>query len=79
MITLEQFFNFWVNFDLWLLVKFLVLTALFVYLFFAVLIIRVVNLMNQTIKGVFSLPIKIVALIHLFFSIFVFIMAIIIL
>ncbi|HUV46756.1 MAG TPA: DUF5657 family protein [Candidatus Bathyarchaeia archaeon] len=79
MTPIDSFIKFIVNFNIWILAKILVMAALGLYILFAFLVLQEVNLMARTLKGVFNLPIKITSLIHLIFSILVFILALVIL
>lgn len=60
----------------WGLAKLFVLLGLFLYLVFAVVVIRQVNLMIQALGGVLNLPLKTVAWAHLILAIAVFLLAI---
>jgi hypothetical protein len=64
-----------ININIWFVVKILFLFALGLYLVFATIVIREVDLMNRTLTGVFNLPIKIIAWIHLALSILIFLVA----
>lgn len=77
MTPIEELFSKLVKMDIWVMAKVFVLFVLGLYLVFASLIIREVDLMNRTLKGVGNLPIKIVAWIHLIFAIFIFLVALI--
>lgn len=79
MTPIEIVFQQLININIWMIAKGFVLLALGVYFIFAGMVIREVDLMNNTLTGVFNLPIKIVAILHLILAIFVFILAIIIL
>jgi len=79
MTPIEQLFNYLLTIQVWSAVKILMLMALGLYLVFAFMIVREVEAMNQTLEGVFNLPIKIVAIIHFLFAIGVFILALMIL
>lgn len=81
MTPVEQFLDFILNFQLniWSVVKILILFALAFYIVFAGLVIREVNLMTKTLKGIFDLPIKLIAILQLIFSILVFMLALVIL
>jgi len=63
----------------WLIAKIFVLVALAIYLIFAVVIIRQINLMVDTTDIGFSLPIKLVGWAHFLFAVGIFILALIIL
>ena len=79
MTPIEVVFQQLINLNIWLIAKGFVLLALGVYLIFAIMVIREVDLMNNTLTGVFNLPIKIVALMHLILAVLVLILAILIL
>lgn len=68
-----------IGISVWAVAKVAVLFALFIYLLFAVIVVRQVKLMGETLNGNLNLPIKVIAWIHLLVSIFVFILALIIL
>jgi hypothetical protein len=71
--------DFFLNFPVWLMVKIFVIIGILIYLAFALVVVRQVKLMTDTIKAGFDRPIKILAYIHLGFAIFVLIVAILIL
>jgi hypothetical protein len=81
MTPVEQFLDYILNFQLniWLIAKIIVLFALGFYIAFTTLVVREVNLMTKTLKGIFDLPIRIIALVQLIFSILVFMLALVIL
>jgi hypothetical protein len=56
----------------WIIFKILYLLGFLLYIAFAVIVVRQVNLMIQTLNGVLRLPLKIVALIHLGVAVFIF-------
>jgi hypothetical protein len=62
----------------WTILKLFVLLALSIYIVFAVVAIRQVQLMTSTFKTGFELPLKIISLLHLGLVIFIFIIVIII-
>jgi len=65
--------------SLWFIAKVFVLVAIAIYFVFAVVIIKQVNLMINTISIGFEIPIKMIAWAHLLFAIGIFVLAIIIL
>lgn len=65
--------------DIWMIAKYLVLFALGIYIVFALVIIRQVNLMIRTLEIGFELPIRFIAVAHLFFAIGILITALVIL
>ncbi len=77
MTPIEVIFEGLLNLDVWGVVKILLVLALVVYLVFAFMVVREVDAMLNTLKGVFQLPIKLVAWIHFLFSLAVLILAII--
>jgi uncharacterized protein with PQ loop repeat len=79
MTPIEILFQNLLNLDVWGVVKLLLIFALSIYLVFAFMVIREVDAMLETLKGVFNLPIKLVAWLHFLFSILVLILAIIVL
>lgn len=79
MTPIELVFQELININIWMIAKIFVLIALGVYLIFSVMVIREVDLMNNTLTGTFNLPIKFVALLHLIFSVLVLILAVLIL
>jgi hypothetical protein len=83
MTPFEKFIQFLINFSpaltIWFLVKILFLIGLAIYIAFAVIVIRQVNLMTQALNGSFDFPIKLVSWIHLGVAIAVFFLALVIL
>ncbi len=65
--------------NFWFLIKTLFIIALSLYLAFAVIIVRQVKIMFETLKGMLDWPIKLVAWIHLGVAVFVFVLSIVIL
>lgn len=65
--------------SVWLIAKIFVLIALGLYIVFAAVIVKQVNLMIKTIKVGFEAPIKFVAWGHLLFALGIFVVATIIL
>jgi hypothetical protein len=66
-------------FSIWWIIKLLFLLALLIYLAFAAIIIRQIDLMSKTLHTEFAIPIKLVAWIHLVVAILTFFLALIIL
>ena len=56
----------------WLLIKLGALFGLLVYVVFSIIVVRQVGLMTETLEIEFETPIKVVAWLHLFFTIAVF-------
>jgi hypothetical protein len=79
MTPIEQFFDQLLNIQVWSVVKVFILLALALYIVFAVVVIRQVKLMNRTLKGVFNLPISLIAWLHLGLALFVFVLSFLIL
>ncbi|PIU02116.1 hypothetical protein COT66_01890 [Candidatus Shapirobacteria bacterium CG09_land_8_20_14_0_10_49_15] len=65
--------------DPWIFLKILFLMGFFIYLAFAVIVVRQVKLMSQTLNGILDLPLKMIAWIHLLVAIGVFLLALIVL
>ena len=65
--------------NFWFLIKILFIVALSLYLAFAVIIVRQVKIMFETLKGMLDWPIKLIAWVHLGIACFIFILAFIIL
>lgn len=63
----------------WILLKILFLVAFLIYVAFAVIVVRQVNLMIKTLNGVLNLPLKMIAWIHLLAALIVFVLAVVIL
>ncbi len=68
-----------IGISVWLVVKIFVLVALAIYLVFAMVVVRQVQLMTQTIKVGFEMPLKTLAYGHLVFALFVLLAALIVL
>jgi len=79
----ENFIEFLVktipNLSIWWVIKVLFIIGLFLYLAFAVIVIRQVGLMSKTLNGEFSILLKFIAWVHLIISFGVFLLAIFIL
>lgn len=67
------------GFNFWFLIKILFIIAFGLYLFFAIIIVRQVKIMFETLKGMLDWPIKLIAWVHLGIAVFIFILAFIIL
>lgn len=63
----------------WFIAKIFMLFALALYIVFALVVVKQVNLMTETIEVGFETPLKVIAYVHLFFSIGVFVLALLIL
>jgi len=79
MTPIEKFLDLLINIQIWSVVKLFILFALGLYLVFAYMVIREVNLMSRTIQGVFNLPIKIIAWLNLLLAVLVFIFSLVVL
>lgn len=79
MITIEDIVASLFNLNIWSVIKIFILAALILYLIFSIIIIREVKLMNRTLKGVFNLPITIIAWLHFGLACLIFILALVIL
>ena len=75
MTPIENLINLIININIWSVAKAIYLFTLFLYIIFAIMVVRETDLMNRTLKGVFNLPIRLVALIHLAFSLLIFVLA----
>ncbi|HSX48990.1 MAG TPA: DUF5657 family protein [Candidatus Saccharimonadales bacterium] len=65
--------------SIWLIVKIFFIVGLAVYLIFALVIVRQIEIMTQTVKLEFELPIKILGILHLIFALVLLIFALIVL
>jgi len=65
--------------SIWLIAKIFVLIALFLYILFALVVIRQVKLMTETLRVGLEFPLKTASYLHLVFAIIVFCLALIIL
>lgn len=65
--------------DPWIFLKILFLMAFFIYVAFAVIVVRQVKLMSQTLNGVLDFHLKIIAWIHLLVAMITFVLALVIL
>jgi len=65
--------------SVWVAAKAVTVFALFLYMIFALVILRQVNLMTDTLDVGFEEPIRIFALFHLIFALGTFVLAIVIL
>jgi len=67
------------NFNIWPLVKVFVLFGFGLYIIFALVVVRQVQLMTKTIQMNFEIPVKMLAIGHFLFAVAVFLFALIIL
>ncbi len=65
--------------SIWLIVKIFFLVALVIYLIFALVVIKQVNIMTDTLDLSFEVPVKILAFLHFLFALAVLIIAFLIL
>ncbi len=59
----------------WTIIKIFASFAFFIYIFFAIVVVRQVRLMTNTLKVGLEAPLRFLALLHLAFSIIVFLFA----
>lgn len=64
-----------IGISIWLIVKIFFLIALVIYLIFALVVIKQVNIMTDTLDLNFEVPVKILALAHFFFALAVLVIA----
>lgn len=67
------------SFSIFWVVKFLFLIGLLIYIAFAVIVIRQVELMARTVNGGYEAPLKLIAFIHLISAVATFLLALAIL
>lgn len=65
--------------SVWFLAKIFILLALAIYLVFALVVIRQVNLMIATVEVGFEVPIRLLAWGHFLFAVGVFVLALVLL
>jgi hypothetical protein len=63
--------------SVWLVAKVFILIAIGIYLVFALVVIRQISLMIETVEVGFSFPIRLVGWLHLLFTIGVFLVALV--
>ncbi len=63
--TYQDILDFVVKITIWHVLKFFILLALVVYLFFAIVVLRQVKIMTKTFETGFELPLRIISWIHL--------------
>ena len=54
--------------NIWAIIKIFAIVGLSVYLIFALVVVRQIEIMSQTVKLNFELPIKTLGIIHLLFA-----------
>ena len=79
MTPIEEFLQSLVTLDVWEVVKVLILFGLGLYLVFALVVIRQVQLMSKSLNGSLDLPLRLMALVHLGMVIGVFLFALVVL
>lgn len=77
--TFDKILNFLISIQIWTISKAIVCFALFLYIIFAVVVVRQVRLMTEAIDFSLDWFLKMVAMIHLLGAIFILLLAIIIL
>jgi len=65
--------------NIWTILKWPFLLLFLLYLAFAFIVVRQVGLMSRTLNGVLDTQLKLIAWLHLLVSLFVFVLALIIL
>lgn len=65
--------------SIWFVVKIFFVIGLLVYFIFSLVIVRQIEIMTQTVKLEFELPIKILGILHLIFALVLLIFALIVL
>lgn len=70
-------FSLLMNFSIWPIVKILFCFAISLYVIFAIVVIRQIHLMTETLNGQLELPLKVIGMMHLLGAIVVLFVAII--
>jgi len=68
-----------IGLDVWIVLKWPFLLLFLFYLAFAFIVVRQVGLMSRTLNGVLDTQLKLIAWLHLLISLFVFVLALMIL
>ena len=68
-----------IGISVWFVAKIFVIFAMFIYLIFALVVVRQVKLMTDTLEVGFELPIRILSYVHLVFAVLVLLAAFVIL
>jgi hypothetical protein len=76
---MNNFQSFFLNFQVWGIAKFFMLFAIVIYIVFALVVVKQVKLMTNALELGYESILKLMAYLHLAFSILVFIFALIIL
>lgn len=64
-VGLNDLINLLLSISVWSVLKIFVCFAFFIYVMFAVVVVKQVNLMTETLGGQLELPLKMIAAIHL--------------
>lgn len=75
----SNLFNFLFNFDFWLIAKFMVCFALFLYVVFGGIMVRQVSLMTESLQLGLEWLLKVIAFLHFLGAVLVFLMALVVL
>ncbi|KKT32575.1 MAG: hypothetical protein UW21_C0021G0005 [Candidatus Woesebacteria bacterium GW2011_GWB1_44_11b] len=67
------------NTQLWELARYPALFALALYIIFALVVVRQIQLMTETLEVGFEMPIKLLGFFHLLFAVGIFVLALIVL
>ncbi|MDO8551425.1 MAG: hypothetical protein Q7S03_01985 [bacterium] len=78
-IPIEVIFNEIIGISFWSILKVVVVFALFLYVLFAVVVVKQINMMIETLTTQLELLFRLISVIHLAGAIFIFILAIIVL
>ncbi|MFZ5365851.1 MAG: DUF5657 family protein [Patescibacteria group bacterium] len=76
---IDNLISFILSVSIWSVAKILVCFAILIYVVFAIVVVRQVSLMTETLNGQLELPLKVISTIHLLGAILVFLLALIIL
>ena len=71
----SQILGFFLSLQIWGIVKGLLLFFLFLYIIFAIVVVRQVNLMKKALNGALDWSLILIAWLHLGFAIIVFLLA----
>ncbi|MEJ2441782.1 MAG: hypothetical protein P8Y06_02590, partial [Patescibacteria group bacterium] len=63
--------------SVWLIIKVLVLLGLAIYAIFALVVLRQIQLMTDTLEVGFETPVRLLGVVHLAFSLLIFVLALI--
>ena len=76
---LQGLLNFLLSLTIWHVVKLMFCLVLGLYIFFAVVVVRQISLMTETLNGQLELPLKLIGILNLALAIFLFLGALLIL